>query len=82
MIRGIRIEGYKSLKSVEVDLRPLTIIVGSNATGKSNLFDALRLLSRIVTSHSLQEAFADHRGIPIEPFSYSEGVADCSTAKG
>ena len=73
MIRRVRIEGYKSLQSVELELRPLTLIVGPNAAGKSNLFDALRLLSRIVTSRSLQEAFADHRGDPLEAFSYSEG---------
>ena len=73
MIRRVRIEGYKSLQSVELELRPLTLIVGPNAAGKSNLFDALRLLSRIVASRSLQEAFADHRGDPLEAFSYSEG---------
>jgi len=73
MLRRVHIQGYKSLQSVELELRPLTLIVGSNATGKSNLFDALRLLSRIVTSHSIQEAFADHRVDPIEAFSYNPG---------
>jgi predicted ATPase len=73
MIRRVRIDGYKSLHDVEIELSPLTIIVGLNATGKSNLFDALRLLSRIVANRSLQEAFADHRGDPLEAFSYSEG---------
>jgi len=73
MLRRVRIEGYKSLQSIELEPAPLTLIMGSNATGKSNLFDALRLLSRIVTSHSLQEAFAEHRGDPIEAFSYGEG---------
>jgi hypothetical protein len=33
----------------------------------------LRLLSRIVTSRFLQDAFADHRGDPLEAFDYSEG---------
>jgi predicted ATPase len=76
MLRRVHIQGYKSLQSVELELHPLTLIVGSNATGKSNLFDVLRLLSRIVTSHSLQDAFADHRGDPIEAFSYFVGGLD------
>jgi predicted ATPase len=73
MIRRVRIDGYKSFSNTELKLAPLTLILGPNATGKSNLFDALRLLSRIATSHSLQEAFTDHRGDPIEAFSYNEG---------
>jgi len=73
MIRRVRVDGYKSLRNTELELSPLTLIVGSNATGKSNLFDALRLLSRVVTSYSLHEAFTVHRGDPVEAFSYSEG---------
>ncbi|MCS7082468.1 MAG: AAA family ATPase [Bacteroidota bacterium] len=70
------VDGYKSLRNVELELQPLTVIVGPNAAGKSNLFDALRLLSRIVTSRSLAEAFGDHRGDPLEAFDYSErGIA-------
>ncbi|MFA0784430.1 AAA family ATPase [Fervidibacter sacchari] len=73
MIRRVFVDGYKSLRNVELELRPLTVIVGPNASGKSNLFDALKLLSRIVTSRSIQEAFADHRGDPLEAFDCSEG---------
>ena len=73
MIRRVRVDGYKSFHDTQIDLTPLTLIVGPNATGKSNLFDALRLLSRVVTSHSLHEAFTDHRGGPLEAFGYSEG---------
>ncbi|MCS7183708.1 MAG: AAA family ATPase, partial [Thermoanaerobaculum sp.] len=76
MIMRVFVDGYKSLRNVELELQPLTVIVGPNAAGKSNLFDALRLLSRIVTSRSLAEAFGDHRGDPLEAFDYSErGIA-------
>ncbi len=63
MIRRIRIDGYKSLRGVELALRPLTLIIGPNAGGKSNLFDALGLLSRMATRPSLADAFREHRGI-------------------
>ncbi len=48
MIERVKAQGYKSLKDVEVELQPLTVIFGPNAAGKSNLFDALALLSEPV----------------------------------
>lgn len=68
MIRRVRVQGYKSLKDVEVELQPLTVFIGPNAAGKSNLFDALGLLSRAVISQTLAEAFKRHRGAPLEAF--------------
>lgn len=73
MIKKIKIVNYKSLKNVEVTLSGLVVIFGANAVGKSNLFDALNLLSRLVTQKNLKEAFAEHRGVPIEAVHYSKG---------
>jgi len=72
MIRRVKIQGYKSLKDIEIELQPLTVIIGPNAAGKSNLFDALGLLSRAVTSRNLTEAFKGHRGAPLEAFYYGD----------
>jgi predicted ATPase len=72
MIRHVKIQGYKSLKNIGVELQPLTVIIGPNAAGKSNLFDALGLLSRVVTSRTLSEAFKGHRGAPLEAFYYGD----------
>ncbi|MEK8018077.1 MAG: AAA family ATPase [Candidatus Parabeggiatoa sp.] len=74
MIRKLKIVNYKSLKNVEVTLSNLMVIFGANAVGKSNLFDALNLLSRLVTQKNLKEAFAEHRGVPIEAVHYAQGT--------
>lgn len=72
MITRVRIEGYKSFQSLSLELRPLTVIFGPNASGKSNFLDALYLISRAVTKKNLKEAFEDHRGLPLESFYYGD----------
>jgi predicted ATPase len=72
MIKKIKVSGYKSLKDVEVQFQPLSIFIGPNAAGKSNLLDALSLISGIVTKKNLKEAFAVQRGLPLESFYYGD----------
>lgn len=76
MLKRIRIQGYKSLHDVEVELQPLSVLFGANAAGKSNFLDALQLLSRIPSSRNLKEAFAPpYRGKPLESFTFGlEGL--------
>jgi predicted ATPase len=76
MITRVAIKGYKSLSDVEVRFQPLTVIFGPNAVGKSNLFDVLGLLSRMVALPSLNQAFEQHRGSPLEAFHFGEGGLD------
>lgn len=71
MLKRVKIQGYKSLADVEVHLQPLSVLFGPNASGKSNFLDALQLLSRIVNSNNLMEAFhAPYRGSPLESFTF------------
>jgi len=73
MIRRIHIRGYKSLRDVELSLKPLSVLFGPNAAGKSNFIDALQLLSRIAGSRSLKVAFEPpYRGKAMESFSFGE----------
>ena len=76
MLKRIKIQGYKSLADVEVHLGHLAVLIGSNASGKSNFLDALQLLSRIATCRTLKEAFGPpHRGYPLEAFTFiREGI--------
>src|SRR5437870_1004942 len=45
MLHTLAIENYRSLRSIVVPLGSLNIIKGVNASGKSNLYKALRLLA-------------------------------------
>ncbi|MCL2346976.1 MAG: AAA family ATPase [Planctomycetaceae bacterium] len=74
MLKRIKIQNYKSLRDVEVDLQPLTVLFGPNAVGKSNFLDALQLLSRIVSSRTIKTAFdPPYRGKPLESYSIDSG---------
>ncbi len=48
MLTRIEIDGFKSFEGFELDLGPFAVVLGPNAAGKSNLFDAIQLLSRLV----------------------------------
>ena len=74
MLSRLHVKGYKSLADVEVEFRPLTLLFGPNAAGKSNLLDAVQLLSRLATSRTLKEAFEPPcRGKPLESFTMGKG---------
>jgi predicted ATPase len=45
MIKRLWIKNYRSLADVSLELEPLTVLVGYNGAGKSNLIDALRFVS-------------------------------------
>jgi len=68
MLTRIEIDGFKTFRDFAVDLLPFQVILGPNAVGKSNLFDALHLLSRLAEV-DLYTAFQDLRGEPVEMFS-------------
>jgi predicted ATPase len=74
MIKRVKIQGYKSLTDVEFEPKPLTVLIGPNAAGKSNVLDALQLLSRIAQVQTLKDAFEPpYRGSPLESFSFGTG---------
>lgn len=41
---GLRVENFRSLRVVDLSLRPLTVLVGPNGAGKSNLLDVIAFL--------------------------------------
>jgi predicted ATPase len=85
MIKRLQVDGYKTLSGADVTFAPLTVIFGANSSGKSNLFDALGLLSRIATEPTLESAFKLHRGEPLEAFTFGpkglRGLLEQSSAQ-
>ena len=74
MLNRIHVQGFKSLRDATVELAPLVVLFGPNAAGKSNLLEALLLLSRLVGERTLSEAFAEGiRGYPLEAFTLADG---------
>jgi len=55
MIERIVIENFKSFRRVELELGRLNLFIGANASGKSNFFDALRVLQGIGNGFTLLE---------------------------
>jgi len=66
MINRVKIDGYKSFRDFELEMKPLMVVFGPNASGKSNFLDALQLISLIATEKDIKTAFSKHRGTPWE----------------
>ena len=70
MLTRIEIDGFKTFENFTLDLAPFTVILGNNAAGKSNLFDAIQLLSRLAAT-DLREAVKGIRGEVDELFRFA-----------
>lgn len=53
MLKKIRLERFKNFKKAELIVGNLTILVGKNASGKSNIRDAFRFFHGISRGYSL-----------------------------
>ncbi len=69
-LRRVRIRGFKSIAFCDVMLEPLTILVGRNASGKSNFLDALAFV-RDLAGGGLREAVKQHGGHDAIPCRFS-----------
>ena len=61
MITSIRLVNFKNFADETLRLGPVTILVGANASGKSNVRDAFRILQGIGRGYSLAEIFGGKR---------------------
>ena len=50
MIEYIEIKGFKSIKEMKLEMKPVNILIGSNGAGKSNFISFFKLVSSIFNS--------------------------------
>lgn len=62
MLTSLRLIGFKNFRDATLTMGPLTLLVGTNAAGKSNLRDAFRFLHGIARGYSLAEIIGEKWG--------------------
>jgi predicted ATPase len=62
MLKSLRLENFKNFKNAELSLGDLTVLVGTNASGKSNIRDAFRFLHGISRGYSIAEIIGEKYG--------------------
>jgi predicted ATPase len=55
MFTRIKLENFKSWQSLDIELAPLTLLFGTNSSGKSSVVQAILLLVQSMEKHTLNE---------------------------
>ncbi|NLF82696.1 MAG: AAA family ATPase [Candidatus Gastranaerophilales bacterium] len=62
VIKRLRIDGYKSIKHLDLELSSLNVLIGANGSGKSNFISFFELLNSIRNSFYFNEYVAEKAG--------------------
>jgi AAA domain, putative AbiEii toxin, Type IV TA system len=73
MIQQLTLENFKTFRNATVHFGPVSIVLGANGAGKSNLFDALRFLKAIGDGRSVRDAIEGHTS-PGDVITASAGI--------
>lgn len=63
MIEQLSIRGYRSIRGLDLELAPLTVVVGANGVGKTNLYRSLELIHSAARG-TLARDLASEGGMP------------------
>lgn len=64
MLKELRLSHWKSFDSATLYIDPLTILIGTNASGKSNTLDALLVLQRVASGVGIFQAINGDVSLP------------------
>jgi predicted ATPase len=64
MLKKLILENWKSFRYAELPLDPLTVLIGTNASGKSNVVEALEFLQRIANGENIETVLAGDKTLP------------------
>jgi ABC-type cobalamin/Fe3+-siderophores transport system ATPase subunit len=64
MIKQLTAKNWKSFEKATFYVDPLTILIGANASGKSNLLDAFLFLQRISANVGISQAVSGDVNLP------------------
>jgi AAA15 family ATPase/GTPase len=59
MLKKLHLKNFKGFKDAELNLGNFSLLVGTNASGKSNIRDAFRFLHGIGRGYSLADIFGE-----------------------
>jgi predicted ATPase len=57
MIKEIKLHNWKSFEDATLYIDPITVLIGANASGKSNAIEALKVLQKLASGTTFDEAF-------------------------
>src|SRR6266478_2002725 len=81
MIRKVRVENYKSIPDLTLDLGRVTVLIGANGSGKSNILEAIALASA-AAQNKLDNEFMTSRGIRATETRFMRSAFDKTSTSG
>jgi len=78
MIQKVRIENFKSIPDLSLDLGRVTVLIGANGSGKSNILEAIALASA-ASQNKLESEFLSSRGIRVTEMRFMRSAFDKSS---
>ena len=54
ILRRVTLNGFKSIKTMDLELRPLNVLIGANGAGKSNLVSFFKMLNEMMAGRLQQ----------------------------
>jgi len=84
MIKWIKIRDFKSIREIELELDPVTVLVGRSGTGKSNLVQAIRFLRNYLLNpvEAIQYEFGWDRIVPVGETKPKTSIEVCFSVPG